>query len=231
MSQPPNENQDHYFTAQRAEMVNKQLRKRGIRNRSVLHAMGTVPREAFVPKSLHEYAYADRPLPIGCKQTISQPFVVAVMLSGLELEPTDRVLEVGTGSGYAAALLGQIVQEVYTVERHDALAENAARQLAALGYSHVHVKQGDGTLGWAEHAPFNAILVSCGGPFVPPSLKDQLAINGRLLMPVGGRDGKQKLVRVIRIAPNQYRQKSHGAVSFVPIIGAEGWDPANAADD
>jgi protein-L-isoaspartate(D-aspartate) O-methyltransferase len=203
-------------------MVETQILDRGVRDPRVLDAMASVPREAFVPDDAARLAYADRPLPIGAGQTISQPYIVAAMTEALRLQPDDRVLEVGTGSGYSAAVLATIVRDVYTVETVDALAESARRRLAELGYANVHVRHGDGSLGWPEHSPYDAIAVTAGGPDVPPSLLRQLAIGGRLVMPVGG-SLSQRLIRIVRTGENSHERETLEEVSFVPLIGAEGW--------
>ena len=169
----------------RRRMVSEQIHARGVRDPAVLGAMGRAPREKFLPPDMAARAYQDSPLPIAAGQTISQPYIVAFMVEALALQPTDRVLEIGAGSGYAAAVMGEIVRNVYTVERIEQLAVLAAEHLADAGYRNVHVRHADGTLGWQEHAPFNAILVSAGGPEVPESLKAQLAVGGRLVIPIG----------------------------------------------
>ncbi|HEM46220.1 MAG TPA: protein-L-isoaspartate(D-aspartate) O-methyltransferase, partial [Alphaproteobacteria bacterium] len=179
------------FTTQREEMVRRQIEARGVRAKAVLDAMRTVRREGFVPSYLGEFAYDDTPLPIEEEQTISQPYIVAFMIEALELAGDERVLEIGTGSGYAAAVLAEIAREVYTIERHEGLARTAAARLAEQGYGRVHVRCGDGTLGWPEAAPFDAIVVAAGGPRVPASLREQLAIGGRLVIPVGDQVGLQ----------------------------------------
>jgi protein-L-isoaspartate(D-aspartate) O-methyltransferase len=204
-------------------MVDLHIAGRGIRDPAVLAAMRTVARDAFIPDSLVPSAYADEPLPIGEGQTISQPYVVALMTEALQLRPGDRVLEIGTGSGYSAAVLAEIAAEVYTVERLAGLAESAARRLVRLGYANVHVHQGDGSLGWAEHAPYDAIVVTAGGPDVPRSLTRQLALGGRLVMPVGPEERFQRLVRVTRTGPDTYERETLEEVAFVPLVGAEGW--------
>jgi protein-L-isoaspartate(D-aspartate) O-methyltransferase len=204
-------------------MVETQIAGRGIRDSWVLHAMRTVPRERFIPPSLEEAAYDDGPLPIGEGQTISQPYIVALMTEAVQPRPGDRALEIGTGSGYAAAVLATIVSEVYTVERLGPLADGARRDLAALGYRNVHVLHADGTLGWPEHAPYDAIIVTAGGPFVPPPLLEQLAIGGRLIMPVGSVARFQRLVRVTRMAADKYAREELEEVAFVPLIGEQGW--------
>ncbi len=214
------------FAGRREEMVEQQLCARGVRDTAVLQAFRTVPRELFVPRNLRDSAYEDAPLPIPGGQTISQPYIVAYMLSLLALQPADRVLEVGTGSGYAAALLSQIVAEVYTVERREELVDYARKRLAEVGCTNVWVKHGDGSLGWPEHAPYNAILVSAGSPEVPQALQEQLAINGRLVIPVGFSRRQQRVVLVRRTGPDSYRQQHLSAVAFVPLIGAQGWEEA-----
>jgi len=211
------------LSAERERMVRTQIAARGIRNRAVLEAMRSVPREAFLPAGLEEFAYTDSPLPIERGQTISQPYIVALMAAALQLGPGDRVLEIGTGSGYAAAVLGRIAREVYTVERHEELASLAAARLAELGFANVWVRHGDGTLGWGEHAPYDAIVVAAGGPTVPESLLAQLAPGGRLVIPVGEGRGLQQLLRVTREDDGSFRREELGGVRFVPLIGAEGW--------
>src|SRR4051812_21830757 len=169
----------------RARMVKVQIARRGVRDRSVLDAMRRVPREAFVQPGFEEFAYEDGPLPIGEGQTISQPYIVAAMIEAAEVRPGDHVLEVGAGSGYAAAVLGQIAAKVIAIERHEALTERARERIESLGYDNIEIRTGDGTCGLSEEAPFDAILVAAGGPEVPKALKDQLAIGGHLVIPVG----------------------------------------------
>jgi protein-L-isoaspartate(D-aspartate) O-methyltransferase len=204
-------------------MVDRQIMGRGVQDPAVLATMRRVRREAFVPRHLARRAYADQPLPIGGGQTISQPYIVATMTESLRLQPGDRVLEIGTGSGYGAAVLAEIAAEVYTVERLAGLAEGARCRLGELGYTNVHVRHGDGSLGWPEHAPYDAIVVTAGGPDVPPSLLKQLAMGGRLVMPVGPSPLAQQLVRVVRTEETTYEREELGSVAFVPLIGAEGW--------
>ncbi len=211
------------FDDRRRKMVEHQLMGRDITDPAVLQAMGAVPRERFVDPHQEAYAYADGPLPIGEGQTISQPYVVALMTQALELGGEDRVLEVGTGSGYAAAVLAEIAQEVYTIERHDRLAAEAEDRLEQLGYENVTVICGDGSLGWPQAAPYDAIVVAAGGPEVPESLREQLEIGGRLVIPVGPRR-TQRLIRLRRISEPDFREEELGPVGFVPLIGEEGWD-------
>lgn len=212
------------FQDLRKQMIDYQLAARGLRDQTVLDAVNLVPREEFVPTGLVEFAYSDSPLPIAASQTISQPYIVALMTAALDLEPDERVLEIGTGSGYAAAVLAEIAKDVYTVERHRILADTARSRLDELGYTNVQVLHGDGTLGWPEHAPFDAIVVAAGGPEVPAPLKEQLAIGGRLVIPVGSSLRTQKLLRVRRISEDEYLEEDLGDVRFVPLIGAAGWE-------
>lgn len=209
--------------AARLKMVEQQLRGRGVRAEAVLTAMATVPRERFVSPSQARAAYDDSPLPIGAGQTISQPFVVGLMVEALALRPTDRALEVGSGSGYAAAVMSRICGHVFGVERHLALVEAARTALERLGYRNVSLRHGDGTLGWPEEAPFDAILVSAGGPSVPAALRGQLARGGRMVIPVGGPGRIQRLVRVLREGEDEWREDDLGEVAFVPLIGEQGW--------
>ena len=208
--------------AERGRMVSTQLVARGITDPLVLQAMREVPRERFVPASMVDHAYDDGPLPIGHGQTISQPYIVAAMTAAARLKPGVRVLEIGTGSGYGAAVLSRIAAEVYTVERVSALAADATARLARMGYANVHVREGDGTLGWPEHASYDAILVTASGPRAPEALLEQLAVGGRLVMPVGV-SLAQRLVRVTRIGADEYQYDDLEGVTFVPLIGAEGW--------
>ena len=211
------------FAALRRQMVYTQLAARGIRDPAVLEAMNIVPREVFIPADSVRFAYADAPLPIGRGQTISQPYIVALMTEALELSPGERVLEIGTGSGYAAAVLSRIAKVVYSVERHPDLARAAQARFRHLGYDNIQVHVGDGTLGWPEHAPYDAIVVTAGGPQVPDPLREQLGKDGRLVMPVGTSPDMQELVRVRRINKERFRRENLGGVRFVPLVGKAGW--------
>lgn len=181
-----------------------------------------MPREVFIAEGFEACAYADSPLPIAEGQTISQPFIVALMLEAAALKPEDRVLEVGTGSGYAAAVASRLAQRVFTIERHTVLGEQAKRRLAGFGYANVEVRIGDGTGGWPEKAPFDAIIVTAAGPSVPLALREQLDIGGRLIIPVGD-ERLQRLIRVTRVAAARFEEEDLGAVVFVPLIGEHGW--------
>lgn len=211
------------FSAYRKEMVKRQLISRGINDPAVLKAMGQVPREAFVPAELAEVAYDDTALPIEKKQSVSQPYMVALMTEALELTEEDRVLEIGTGSGYAAAVLSQIAREVYTVERHAKLADKARAHFQALEYDNIHICVGDGTLGWKEHASYDGIVVTAGGPELPDPLLEQLKVGGYLVIPIGAWKSTQKLVRVHRTGQDDYREEDLGSVRFAPLIGEAGW--------
>jgi protein-L-isoaspartate(D-aspartate) O-methyltransferase len=211
------------FADERARMVDLQLARRGVSEPRVLDAFRAVPREDFLPENMAEFAYRDTPLPIAEGQTISQPYIVAVTIEALGLGPEDRVLEIGTGSGYAAAVLSRIAKEVFTVERIALLADEARARLERLGYHNVQVLHGDGTLGWLDHAPYDAIAVAAGGPVIPGALRSQLAAGGRLVIPVGPEESQQVLTRVVREGATAFREDSLGAVRFVPLIGAQGW--------
>ncbi len=213
------------YSWRRQQMVERQIEARGVRSQKVLNAMERVPRELFLPEDVREFAYEDSPLPIAAEQTISQPYIVAFMTEGLALEGGEKVLEIGTGSGYAAAVLAEIAGEIYTIERIEELAAHAASTLADLNYENVEVIHADGTLGLPEQAPFDAIVVTAGGPEVPDSLKKQLKIGGRLVIPVGSYRGIQELVRVTRLSQSDYKQEDLADVRFVPLVGEEGWKP------
>ncbi len=218
---------DDRHARDRAIMVARHLSARGIADPLVLKAMGEVPREAFVPERLAEFAYEDGALPIEAGQTISQPYIVARMVELAQLRPGDKVLEVGAGSGYAAAVMSRIADKVYAIERHAELAELARGRLAHLGYSNAEIICADGTLGLPEQAPFDAIIVSAGGPQVPETLKRQLALHGRLVIPVGT-GAYQSLIRLTRGAGDTFEEEDFGPVTFVPLIGAEGWQEPTA---
>jgi protein-L-isoaspartate(D-aspartate) O-methyltransferase len=207
----------------RERMVAEQIEGRGIGDPAVLAAMRAVPRDWFVLEPHRAQAYDDTPLPIPANQTISQPYIVAYMIAALGLTPASRVLEVGTGSGYAAAVLSRVAGQVYTMERHYRLADFARDRLARLGYDNVIVRHGDGTLGWPEHAPYDGIIVAAGGPAVPDALRGQLVVGGRLVMPIGRSRKRQMLIRVTRRAAEDFLTEQLVPVAFVPLIGDEGW--------
>lgn len=211
------------YSQKRRDMVATQIAARGISDPAVLAAFSTVPREHFVPPDMRHLAYSDVPLPIGEGQTISQPYVVALMTQALELTAGDRVLDVGTGSGYSGAILAEIAEEVFSIERHRDLADSAIKRLERLGYENIAVRHGDGSLGWPQHAPFDAIAVSAGGPSIPEALLEQLAVGGRLVMPIGDQRTMQELTRVRRTADDKYAEESLGVVRFVPLVGEQGW--------
>jgi protein-L-isoaspartate(D-aspartate) O-methyltransferase len=213
---------DSAYAQERAVMVSRHLRARGIDDPLLLAAMGAVPRDAFVPEHLQEFSYEDSALPIEAGQTISQPYIVARMIELAEIKPGDKVLEVGAGSGYAAAVMSRMANKVFAIERHEELAMRARTRLKRLGYGKVEIIIADGTKGLPEEAPFQAIIVSAGGPHIPEALKQQLAIGGRLIIPVG-EFGYQTLMRVRRTGKDSFKEEDFGAVAFVPLIGEEGW--------
>lgn len=218
------------YETQRQKMVEQQVQARGICDERVLRALGRIPREAFLHDDMREFAYEDTPLPIEEKQTISQPLIVAMMTEAAEIGSGDKVLEIGTGSGYAAAVLGEVADEVFTIERHGSLVRKAEKVLREQGYQNVHVRHGDGTEGWPEEAPFDAILVTAGGPEVPPALADQLADGGRLIIPVGPAERVQQLTR-LRREGDSFTEEDLGAVRFVPLVADDDVDthaPASA---
>ncbi|MDB4958789.1 MAG: protein-L-isoaspartate O-methyltransferase [Myxococcales bacterium] len=206
----------------RQRMVSEQLRRRDIIDPQVLAAFGTVPREQFVIPTTEGRAYDDSPLPIGFGQTISQPYVVAMTVQALALHGHERVLEIGTGSGYAAAILSCLAREVHTVERIEDLAAHAAVRLERLGFHNIHVHHGDGSLGWPAAALYEAIAVAAGAPRPPQSLLDQLTIGGRMVLPTGEVDD-QRLVRITRRDEHTFVEEDLGDVRFVPLVGVEGW--------
>jgi protein-L-isoaspartate(D-aspartate) O-methyltransferase len=209
------------FAGQRAEMLEKQLRRRGVTDSGVLAAMAAVRREEFVPKEFRARAYEDAPLPIGEGQTISQPYIVAAMTASLHLTGSERVLEIGTGCGYQAAILSHLAKTVFTIESRSELAAAAAARLERLRYENVHVHCGDGTLGLPEFAPFDAILVAAAAPAVPEPLRAQLADRGRMILPVGDAEN-QELLLIERIG-NSFETQTLEACRFVPLVGYHGW--------
>jgi protein-L-isoaspartate(D-aspartate) O-methyltransferase len=210
------------LAAKRERMVTLQIADRGIHDPRVIDAMRQVPRERFVPLGMEAFAYEDFPLSIGEGQTISQPYIVAAMIEAAEIDPGDVILEVGAGSGYAAAVLSRLAARVCAIERHEPLAHQARRRLETLGYGNVELVVGDGSRGWPVPQLFDAILVSASGPDVPEPLKRQLAAGGRLVMPIGEPE-HQRLVKLRRRGPDRFEQETVASVSFVPLIGAHGW--------
>jgi protein-L-isoaspartate(D-aspartate) O-methyltransferase len=212
---------DKELAAKRLEMLEKQLRRRGINDEKVLAAMDAVPRHEFVPAEFRERAYEDAPLPIGDGQTISQPYIVAAMTAALRIKATDRILEIGTGCGYQAAILSRLGKEVFSVERRPKLAAEASKRLGELGYANVHVHCGDGTLGLQEFAPFDAILVAAAAPSVPKPLLAQLAEGGRMILPVG--DEENQVLQLIEKLGNTILTNTLEGCRFVPLVGYHGW--------
>jgi protein-L-isoaspartate(D-aspartate) O-methyltransferase len=211
--------------AERARLVRDSLLARDIADQQVLAAVNDVPREAFVAPELAEVAYLDRALPIGNGQTISPPYIVALMAQALELGPDARVLEIGTGSGYGAAILSRLAAEVFTVERHAELALLAHDRLAELGYDNVVVRHGDGGSGWASHAPYDGILVTATTPDISPAIRDQVSLGGHLIVPVGDQTGPQHLLKLTRMSPDEFDRISLGPVRFVPMRPGRAGDP------
>ena len=212
------------FAELRAEMVERQMAARGIRDPALLDALRQVPREEFVAAEHRAQAYGDYPLPIGAGQTISQPYIVALMIEAARIGAGQRVLEVGAGSGYAAAVISRLAGQVIAIERKPELAAGARERLARLGFDNVVIVDGDGTRGWPQAAPYDAILAAASGSHVPQPLIDQLAPGGRLVMPVGSRGWSQKLVKLTRLADGSTSREALGEVRFVPLIGDQGWD-------
>jgi protein-L-isoaspartate(D-aspartate) O-methyltransferase len=212
------------FARLRETMVDRQIARRGVQGKRLLQAFREVPREEFVPETVRQFAYEDGPLPIEADQTISQPYIVALMIDAAEIAPGDRVLEIGAGSGYAAAVMGRIAAEVIAVERHSELAALARERMRRLGYSNVRIVEGDGSRGLPEEAPFEAILAAASGSHVPEVLMRQLSVGGTLVMPVGEPNSVQSLVKVTRSGEEEFRHEDLGQVRFVPLIGAHGWD-------
>lgn len=205
-------------------MVERQLLARGIHRQDIVAAFLAVPREKFVDSEFADRAYGDYPLPIEAGQTISQPYIVALMIDAANVRSGDRVLEVGAGSGYAAAVLGRIAAQVVGIERHGSLVQRARDRLAKIGAANVEIVEGDGTLGWPDGAPYDAILVSASGSHPPPALIDQLAPGGRLVMPVGAPEEVQRLLKLTKRPDGDIEREELGAVRFVPLIGTEGWE-------
>jgi len=211
----------HDFTIARKRMVKNQLAPRSIKDERVLQVMGKIPRHLFIEEALAGEAYNDHPVPIGEKQTISQPYIVALMTEALELEGNENTLEIGTGSGYQTAILAELSSKVYTIERIKSLLVKARKILAQLGYKNILFNAFDGTMGWSEYAPFDAIMVTAGAPSPPKALIDQLADNGRMIIPVGDRYS-QELIKIVRKGKS-LEQKSLGGCRFVNLIGIHGW--------
>jgi len=214
------------FVSEREAMVERQLSRRGISEPAILDAFRAVPREAFIGGEYAHLAYGDHPLPIEAEQTISQPYIVALMIQAAAIKPGDTVLEVGSGSGYAAAVISRIAGRVIGIERQHALVEVARERLRRLGYDNVEIVEGDGTKGWRDAAPYDAILAAASGSHVPQALIGQIAPNGRLVMPIGEPGWVQELVKVTRQDDGILKQENLGAVRFVPLIGEEGWSDA-----
>ncbi len=216
------------FAARRERMVERQIAARGIADPRLLAAMREVPREIFIPGHLRDSAYEDSPLPIEADQTISQPYIVALMIASAGISESSRVLEIGAGSGYAAAVLARLAREVFAVERHQELCDLAAARMQRLGYGNVTIRCGDGSHGWPEAAPFDAILAAASGSHIPDVLLRQLAVGGRLVMPIGDPQAVQRLVMVTRVAGEDFDEEDLGPVRFVPLIGTHGWQDGNA---
>ncbi len=214
------------FASEREAMVERQLKRRGITDEPILEAFRKVPREQFISEEYGHLAYGDHPLPIEAGQTISQPYIVALMIQAAGIHAGDKVLEVGAGSGYAAAVISRIAARVIAIERQHELVEVAGERMAKLGYENVEIVEGDGTKGWPQEAPFNAVLAAASGSHVPQPLIDQLAAGGRIVMPVGDPGGIQHLVKVTKGKDGRLQQSDLGGVRFVPLIGEEGWKDA-----
>lgn len=214
------------FTREREAMVERQLRSRGITEQVILDAFLAVPREAFVSDEYAHLAYGDHPLPIEAKQTISQPYIVALMIQAAGIKPGDTVLEVGAGSGYAAAVMSRIAERVIAIERQHELVEVARERMQRLGYDNVEIVEGDGTKGWRDEAPYDAILAAASGSHVPRPLVEQLAPGGRIVIPLGDPGWVQELVKVTKQEDGILKQENLGGVRFVPLIGEEGWSDA-----
>jgi protein-L-isoaspartate(D-aspartate) O-methyltransferase len=211
------------FSREREAMVERHLKRRGITEPAILEAFLEVPREAFIAGNNVHLAYGDHPLPIEAGQTISQPYIVALMIQAAGIKPGDRVLEIGAGSGYAAAVISRIAGKVIAIERQHELVEIARERLRRLGYDNVEIVEGDGTKGWRDAAPYDAILAAASGSHVPEALKRQLSVGGTLVMPVGDPGWVQQLIKVTKNDDGTLVQQDLGGVRFVPLIGEEGW--------
>jgi protein-L-isoaspartate(D-aspartate) O-methyltransferase len=216
------------LASEREAMVVRQLRRRGITEQPILDAFRAVPREAFISDEYAHLAYADHPLPIEAGQTISQPYIVGLMIQAADIQAGDKVLEIGAGSGYAAALISRIARQVIGIERQHELVEVARQRMRRLGYDNVEIVEGDGTKGWPQAAPYNAILAAASGSHVPKPLVEQLASGGSIVMPLGDPDCVQHLVKVGKDSNGALQQSDLGAVRFVPLIGEEGWSDARS---
>ena len=214
------------YAAEREAMVERHLRRRGIAEQPILHAFLEVPREAFISDEYAHLAYGDHPLPIEAGQTISQPYIVALTIQAAEIRPGDKVLEVGAGSGYAAAVISRIADSVIAIERQHYLIEIAREHMGRLGYANVEIVEGDGTRGCPEQAPFDAIVAAASGSHVPKAFIEQLRVGGRIVMPVGEPGWVQELVKVKKLPGGKLIQENLGGVRFVPLIGEEGWSDA-----
>ncbi|MBW2558883.1 MAG: protein-L-isoaspartate(D-aspartate) O-methyltransferase [Deltaproteobacteria bacterium] len=212
------------YNKKRALMINKNLKARGITDERVLRTMGTIPRHLFLEEGLQDQAYSDNPLPIGSRQTISQPYIVGLMTESLELRGTEKILEIGTGCGYQTAILAELAEMVFSIERIASLAFRAQRTLDSFHYHNILIRVGDGTYGWSEEAPFDAIIVTAGAPEIPETLKKQLAVGGRLIIPVGSRSS-QTLLRITRLSeePDDIKTEDVCGCRFVDLIGEHGW--------
>jgi protein-L-isoaspartate(D-aspartate) O-methyltransferase len=210
------------YTSKRQRMIETQLLPRGIKDPRVIAAMRKVPRHLFLDEALWPEAYEDHPVPIGEKQTISQPFIVAIMTEALKLSGTEKILEIGTGSGYQAAVLAELAEQVYSMERLPSIAKRARRILDELKYANIVITIGDGTLGWKEHSPYDGIIVTAASPYPPKTLLEQLKVGGRLIIPIGD-EFTQDLTLYIRDSDKDYSKESYGGCRFVKLIGEQGW--------
>jgi protein-L-isoaspartate(D-aspartate) O-methyltransferase len=210
------------YASKRQRMIETQLLPRGIKDPRVIAAMRKVPRHLFLDEALWPEAYEDHPVPIGEKQTISQPFIVAIMTEALKLSTTEKILEIGTGSGYQAAVLAELAEQVYSIERLPSIAKRARRILDELKYANIVITIGDGTLGWKEHSPYDGIIVTAASPYPPKTLLEQLKVGGRLIIPIGD-ELTQDLTLYIRDSDKDYSKESYGGCRFVKLIGEQGW--------